>query len=168
MHTLYSKMVQQPEFTLCIALHCNKLKCNCLFKCLHLESSFLYFVYFTWGYILLGLERSYSHKALSGLWTFGRITSSLILKLNESSMKNNNHINIVLFWLLFGTKRYWFRVVLKFKISRKVWHNPSIAFPILCYLLSYCQLVAEKFMSQQIIENILLCKRPTMLGIGRS
>lgn len=100
MHTLYSKMVQQPEFTLCIALHCNKLKCNCLFKCLHLESSFLYFVYFTWWYILLGLERSYSHKALSGLWTFGRITSSLILKLNESSMKNNNHINIVLFWLL--------------------------------------------------------------------
>ena len=58
-------------------------------------------------------------------------------------------------------------VVYKFKISRKVWHNPSIAFPILCYLLSYCQLGAEKFMSQQIIENILLCKRPTMKFNGR-
>ena len=76
-------------------------------------------------------------------------------------------MNIVFFTPIWD-KRYWFKVVLKFKISRKVWHNPSIAFPILCYLLSYCQLVAEKFMSQQIIENILLCKRPTMLDIGRS
>ena len=51
------------------------------------------------------------------------------------------------------------KVVLKFEISKKVWHNPSIAFPILCYLLSYCQLGAEKFMSQQIIENILLLQK---------
>ena len=76
-----------------------------MLKCLHLESSFLYFVYFTWWYILLGLERSNSHKALSepliGQCPLISCNKMINLKLNKIC---KTHQNCVISSVIFNFK----------------------------------------------------------------